>query len=106
MGKPFRCFEMTLISDFPSFYSVFERSLTLHKTTFPPKFKPKTGRPPAWQTGVARIVIELDTYTPADLATESNNGGGHDEEALDSPSDAQSNDETENGDGEETGNMG
>lgn len=97
MGEPFRCFSIILIFDFLSFYSVFERALTQHKSTFPPKFKPKTGRPPVWQSGVARSVIEMDAYTPADLADASDNTKGHEEEVSELPENAESNDDVNEG---------
>lgn len=48
----------------------------------------------------------MDAYTAADLATESNNSEGHDEEVLDAPDITQSNGENENGDGDENERTG
>lgn len=49
-------------------HSIFERALTQHKIKFPPKVKPKTGRPPAWQKAVSQAVIEMENYSQDDLA--------------------------------------
>lgn len=50
------------------YHRLFVRALTEHKSKFPPKFKPQTGRPPAWQKAVTQAVFDMDTYTQDDLA--------------------------------------
>lgn len=69
----------------PSNLRVFECALLEHENKFIPKAKPKLARPLPWQRSVAQSVIEIDAYTPDDLAE----SASVDEESLNTDGDAQ-----------------